>query len=280
VNFAAESHVDRSILGPAAFLETNVVGAFRLLEAARAYRDRRAGREPLRFLQISTDEVYGSLAPDDPGFAEHTPHAPNSPYAASKAAADHFARAYHRTYGIDVVTTHCSNNYGPYQFPEKLVPLMILNAQEGKPLPVYGDGLQVRDWLFVEDHCDALFAVLERGRAGESYNVGGGCEVTNLELVRALCGLLDEQLPQAPHRPHARLIAHVADRPGHDRRYAIDDSKLRRELGWRPSLALREGLARTVRWYLDNPGWVGRIRSGEYRDWLDRNYARRGELGA
>ena len=280
LNFAAESHVDRSILGPAAFLETNVVGTFRLLEAARAYRDKLAANETFRFLQVSTDEVYGTLEPGDPGFTERTPHAPNSPYAASKAAADHFARAYHRTYGLEVLTTNCSNNYGPYQFPEKLIPVVILSALQGKPLPVYGDGLQVRDWLFVEDHCEAILAVLERGRPGETYNVGGGSEVTNLELVRAICALLDECVPDSPYRPHARLIAHVADRPGHDRRYAIDDTKLRTELGWRPRLDLRAGLARTVRWYLENGEWIERIRSGEYREWMARNYARRGEHGA
>jgi dTDP-glucose 4,6-dehydratase len=280
LNFAAESHVDRSILGPEAFLDTNVVGTFRLLEAARAYRDLLGPDEPFRFLQVSTDEVYGTLAPGDPGFTERTPHAPNSPYAASKAAADHFARAYHRTYGLPVLTTNCSNNYGPYQFPEKLIPVVILNALAGQPLPIYGDGLQVRDWLFVEDHCDAILAVLERGRPGETYNVGGGAEVPNLELVRSICALLDELVPDSPHRPHARLIAHVADRPGHDRRYAIDDAKLRGELGWRPRVDLRAGLALTVRWYLENGDWVDRIRSGEYREWMLRNYARRGECGA
>jgi dTDP-glucose 4,6-dehydratase len=280
VNFAAESHVDRSILGPAAFLETNVVGTFRLLEAARAHHARCAEPAAFRFLQVSTDEVYGTLGPADAGFTERTPHAPNSPYAASKAAADHFARAYYRTYGLPVLTTNCSNNYGPYQFPEKLIPVVILNALQGQPLPVYGDGLQVRDWLFVEDHCDAILAVLERGQPGETYNVGGGAEVTNLELVRSICGLLDELLPDAPHRPHAQLIRHVADRPGHDRRYAIDDRKLRAELGWRPRLDLREGLRRTVGWYLENEAWIAQIRSGEYRDWMARNYAQRGERSA
>jgi len=276
VNFAAESHVDRSILGPAEFLETNVVGTFKLLEAARAHCARHA--DPcFRFLQVSTDEVYGTLEPGDPGFTERTPYTPNSPYAASKAAADHFVRAYHRTYGLPVLTTNCSNNYGPYQFPEKLIPVMIQNALGGEPLPVYGDGLQVRDWLFVEDHCDAILAVLERGRPGETYNVGGGSEITNLELVRSICALVDELVPDSPHRPHARLIRHVADRPGHDRRYAIDDAKLRRELGWRPRLGLAEGLRRTVRWYLGHQAWIEQIRSGEYREWMTRNYARRGE---
>jgi dTDP-glucose 4,6-dehydratase len=276
VNFAAESHVDRSILGPAAFVETNVVGTFRMLEAARAYWSKLEERGRFRFLQVSTDEVYGTLAPDDPAFSERTPHAPNSPYAASKAAADQFTRAYHRTYGLPVLTTNCSNNYGPYQFPEKLIPVVILNALEGKPLPVYGDGLQVRDWLFVEDHCDAILAVLERGRPGETYNVGGGNEVTNLELVRAICALLDELVPGSPHRPHAKLITHVADRPGHDRRYAIDHTKLRTELGWSPRSDLAAGLARTVRWYLENGAWIDQVRSGEYRDWMARNYAQRG----
>jgi dTDP-glucose 4,6-dehydratase len=278
VNFAAESHVDRSILGPEAFVDTNVVGTFRLLEAARAYRGAPDGE--FRFLQISTDEVYGSLAPDDPGFSERTPYAPNSPYASSKAAADHFVRAYHHTYGFPVLTTHCSNNYGPYQFPEKLIPVVILGALGGQPLPVYGDGLQVRDWLYVEDHCEAILRVLERGRPGQTYNVGGGNQITNLELVRRLCALLDEQVPDSPHRPHARLIRHVADRPGHDRRYAIDDAKIRTELGWQPGVGLADGLARTVRWYLEHGEWIAEVRSGEYRSWMDRNYAQRGERTA
>lgn len=279
VNFAAESHVDRSILGPAAFVETNVVGAFHLLEAARAHWGTLAGEERarFRFLQVSTDEVYGTLGPGDPAFTETTPHAPNSPYAASKAAADHFTRAYHHTYGLPTLTTNCSNNYGPYQFPEKLIPVIILNALQGQPLPVYGDGLQVRDWLFVEDHCDAILTVLERGRPGETYNIGGGNQLTNLELVRTVCALLDRHLPQSPHRPHARLITHVTDRPGHDRRYAIDDGKLRAELGWRPRLDFAAGIDRTVRWYLERGDWIAQVRSGEYREWMQRNYGQRGE---
>ncbi len=279
VNFAAESHVDRSILGPAAFVETNVVGTCTLLEAARGYwAALPAGeRERFRFLQISTDEVYGTLGPDDPAFTERTPHAPNSPYAASKAAADHFVRAYHHTYGLPVLTTNCSNSYGPYQFPEKLIPVVILNALQGQPLPVYGDGMQVRDWLYVEDHCDAIATVLAGGRPGETYNIGGGNQLTNLELVRRICAILDEQAPASTHRPHARLITHVADRPGHDRRYAIDDTKLRRELGWRPRWDFPTGIADTVRWYLERGDWIAQVRSGEYRDWMRRNYGQRGE---
>jgi dTDP-glucose 4,6-dehydratase len=282
VHFAAESHVDRSIAGPAEFIQTNVVGTFSLLEEARDYWNTLAGpeRERFRFLHVSTDEVYGSLGPADAAFTEQSTYAPNSPYAASKASSDHLVRAYHHTYGLPVLTTNCSNNYGPYQFPEKLIPVVILNALQGQPLPVYGDGLQVRDWLFVEDHCDAILAVLDRGRPGETYNVGGGSEVTNLELVRSICALLDELVPDSKHRPHARLISHVADRPGHDRRYAIDDTKLRGELGWRPRLDLAAGLRRTVRWYLDNDAWIAQIRSGEYREWMARNYAHRGERSA
>ncbi|MBX6313306.1 MAG: dTDP-glucose 4,6-dehydratase [Isosphaeraceae bacterium] len=266
VNFAAETHVDRSIDGPRAFVLTNVLGTFELLEAARAYwssldADR---RERFRFLHVSTDEVYGSLGPTGK-FTEETPYAPNSPYSASKAAADHFVRAFHHTYGLPTLTTNCSNNYGPYQFPEKLIPLMILNALEGKPLPVYGDGQNVRDWLYVEDHCRALRLVLDRGRPGETYNIGGDCERTNLQVVKAICGAVDTLRPGLPHAPCASLIRFVQDRPGHDRRYAIDTTKIRRELGWRPREDFESGLARTVRWYLDHPGWVERVTSGKYR---------------
>jgi len=245
VHFAAESHVDRSIAGPAAFIETNVVGTFSLLEEARAFS------KDIRFLHVSTDEVYGSLGPHDPAFSETTPYAPNSPYSASKAAADHLVRAYHHTYGMATLTTNCSNNFGPYQFPEKLIPLTIRNALAGKPLPVYGDGRNVRDWLYVLDHCEALRLVLERGRAGETYNIGGGAEEANIDLVRKLCSLLDEASPRKAGK-YAELITFVKDRPGHDRRYAIDSSKIARELGWRPRESFESGLAKTVRWYTQN----------------------------
>jgi len=266
VHFAAESHVDRSIDGPAAFVETNVVGTFRLLEAAREYWASLPAeqRREFRFLHVSTDEVYGSLGPKGK-FTETTPYSPNSPYSASKAAADHFARAYHRTYGLPVLITNCSNNYGPYQFPEKLIPLMILNAVEGKPLPVYGDGRQVRDWLYVEDHCRALRRVLEAGRPGEVYNIGGDCERTNLEVVQTICETVDRLRPDLPHRPCKSLIRFVPDRPGHDRRYAIDTRKIRRQLGWRPLESFTSGLERTVRWYLENGEWVERVCTGKYR---------------
>jgi len=266
VNFAAESHVDRSIDGPAEFVQTNVVGTFRLLEAARQYWSGlpEAEAAAFRFLHVSTDEVYGSLGPAGK-FTESTQYAPNSPYSASKASSDHFVRAYHHTYGLPVLITNCSNNYGPYQFPEKLIPLMILNALEGKPLPVYGDGRQVRDWLFVEDHCRAIRAVLERGTPGEVYNIGGDCERTNLEVVRTICALVDALRPGLPHAPCSSLITFVADRPGHDRRYAIDAGKIRGQLGWKPLETFESGLRRTVQWYLDHPDWVQRITSGKYR---------------
>ena len=266
INLAAESHVDRSIDSPSAFVETNVVGTFELLEATRSFWAGLADphRSEFRFLHVSTDEVYGSLGPTG-RFTETTPYSPNSPYSASKAASDHFARAYHHTFGLPVITTNCSNNYGPYQFPEKLIPLMILNAMEGKPLPVYGDGQQTRDWLFVEDHCRALLAALEHGQPGEVYNIGGDCERTNLELVHSLCELVDELRPNLPHRPCSSLVKFVADRPGHDRRYAIDATKAHRELGWLPRQNLTDGLRATVRWYLDNPEWVERVTSGNYR---------------
>jgi dTDP-glucose 4,6-dehydratase len=266
VNFAAESHVDRSIDGPRAFVQTNVVGTFELLDAARAYWNDlgAAERAAFRFLHVSTDEVYGSLGPTG-RFTETTPYAPNSPYSASKAASDHYVRAFHHTYGLPVLTTNCSNNYGPYQFPEKLIPLMILNAVEGKPLPVYGDGSNIRDWLYVEDHCRAIRRVLEAGRPGEVYNIGGNCERTNRQVVETICATVDALRPDLPHRPCKSLITLVKDRPGHDRRYAMDTSKIERELGWRPQVTFETGLRQTVQWYLDNPKWVQGVTSGSYR---------------
>jgi dTDP-glucose 4,6-dehydratase len=276
VHFAAESHVDRSIHGPDDFVQTNVVGSFALLEEARAYWDALEGeaRDAFRFLHISTDEVYGSLGPGGPAFSETTPYAPNSPYAASKAASDHLVRAYRHTYGLPTLTTNCSNNYGPYQFPEKLIPLMIANALAGKPLPVYGDGQNVRDWLYVGDHCAAVRVVLERGRIGECYNIGGGAEMKNIDLVKMLCAQLDELRPRGKGS-YAELIAFVRDRPGHDRRYAMNATKLRRELGWRPAETFASGLRKTVAWYLDNEAWVAAVQSGEYRNWIEKNYAAR-----
>jgi dTDP-glucose 4,6-dehydratase len=276
VHFAAESHVDRSIHGPAEFIRTNVEGTFTLLEAARAHWSALAAadREAFRFLHVSTDEVYGSLGKDDPAFRESDAYEPNSPYSASKAASDHLVRAWHHTYGLPVLTTNCSNNYGPFHFPEKLIPLMIVNALAGKPLPVYGDGQQVRDWLYVHDHCSAIREVLARGRLGETYNVGGWNEKPNLEIVHAVCALLDELSPHA-EGPYARLIRHVTDRPGHDRRYAIDASKIERELGWRPAETFESGLRKTVRWYLDHADWVERVQTGAYREWLTANYGQR-----
>lgn len=266
VNFAAESHVDRSIEGPAQFVQTNVVGTFNLLDCAREHWARRGGtaRDDFRFLHVSTDEVYGSLGSTG-RFTETTPYAPNSPYSASKAASDHLVRAWFHTYGLPVLTTNCSNNYGPYQFPEKLIPLMILKAQRGEPLPIYGDGGNVRDWLYVTDHCRAIWRVLEAGTPGEVYNVGGNSERANLEVVDTLCALLDERLPDSPHRPHAQLKRFVTDRPGHDRRYAIDASKLERELGWAPLETFESGLRRTVDWYLEHADWVARVTDGSYR---------------
>ena len=274
VNFAAESHVDRSIHGPAAFIETNVVGTFGLLEAVRHYwtglpADQKLG---FRFLHVSTDEVYGSLSASDPAFTEENKFEPNSPYSASKAASDHLVRAYHHTYGLPVVTTNCSNNYGPFHFPEKLIPLMIVNALAGKPLPVYGDGQQIRDWLYVGDHCSAIRRVLEAGRLGETYNVGGWNEKPNLEIVRTVCALLDEKRPRVDGKSYAELIAYVTDRPGHDRRYAIDARKIERELGWKPAETFDTGIRKTVEWYLANADWVTRVQSGAYRDWLSMNY--------
>ena len=266
INFAAESHVDRSIDGPAPFIETNISGTFALLEAARNYWGTLTGEKKsgFRFLHVSTDEVFGSLG-ETGYFTEETPYAPNSPYAASKASSDHLVRSYHRTYGLPVLTTNCSNNYGPYQFPEKLVPLMIHNALAGKPLPVYGDGKQIRDWLYVEDHCRAILTVLEKGKLGEVYNIGGNNEKTNLEMVHTLCSLLDEMVPNAKHAPHGSLVKFVDDRPGHDRRYAIDCSKIKRELGWTPRETFDTGLRKTIQWYLDNQNWVERVMSGAYR---------------
>src|SRR5687767_7746618 len=276
VHFAAESHVDRSIHGPADFVETNVNGTFALLEEARAYWAAlpRPEQERFRFLHVSTDEVYGSLGSSDPAFSETTPYSPNSPYAASKAASDHLVRAYYHTYGLPTLTTNCSNNYGPYQFPEKLIPLMIVNAVNGKPLPVYGDGRNIRDWLYVTDHCEAVRAVLARGRAGETYNIGGNAERTNLEVVNALCAILDELRPGG-RAPHSSLITHVPDRPGHDRRYAMDARKIERELGWRPRERFETGLRKTVEWYLAHLDWVDGVVSGAYRNWIDLNYGKR-----
>jgi dTDP-glucose 4,6-dehydratase len=277
VHFAAESHVDRSILGPGDFITTNVNGTFSLLEESRGYWDSLppAERARFRFLHVSTDEVYGSLNPEDPPFSETTRYAPNSPYAASKAASDHIVRAYHHTYGFPALITNCSNNYGPYQFPEKLIPLMILNATQGKPLPVYGQGTNVREWLYVTDHCSAVRAVLARGCVGETYNIGSGMERTNIDIVRTLCDILDAVLPQSAFRPHASLITYVKDRPGHDLRYAIDAIKVRRELDWSPAEALDTGLRKTVDWYLNHSEWVRSITTGDYRNWIERNYAQR-----
>ena len=277
VHFAAESHVDRSIVGPAEFIDTNIVGTWTLLEEARAYWGTlpAAERDAFRFLHVSTDEVYGSLGPTDPAFTESTPYAPNSPYAASKAASDHLVRAYHHTYGLPVLTGNCSNNYGPYQFPEKLIPLMIRNALAGEPLPVYGDGLQVRDWLYVLDHCEALRRILERGKVGQTYNIGGAAERKNIDVVRTICAILDRERPK-PSGSYAAQISFVKDRPGHDRRYAIDGSKLRAELGWAPAQTFESGLASTARWYLGHSEWVEEVTSGAYRTWVETNYARRG----
>ena len=277
VNFAAESHVDRSIHDPQGFISTNVNGTFHLLQAARGYWDTLTAdaKKNFRFLHVSTDEVYGSLGPQDPPFTESTPYAPNSPYAASKAASDHFVRAYHHTYGLPTVIVNCSNNYGPRQFPEKLIPLMIINAVNGKPLPVYGDGQNIRDWLHVSDHCAALRAVLQSGRVGQSYNVGGNSEKTNLEIVRCICAVLDELHPDSPVTPHAGLVAFVEDRPGHDRRYAIDAAKIRAELGWEPAWSFERGIRETVRWYLDHQDWVTEVVAGEYRKWTEKHYKSR-----
>jgi dTDP-glucose 4,6-dehydratase len=278
INFAAESHVDRSIHGPEDFIQTNIVGTFNLLEEVRGYWNGlgEAERSTFRFLHVSTDEVYGSLDKEAPAFTENTPFAPNSPYSASKAASDHLVRAYHHTYGLPVLTTNCSNNYGPYQFPEKLIPLMILNATRGKALPIYGDGKNVRDWLYVSDHCSAIRVVLKQGRVGETYNIGGWNEMPNIDIVHRVCSLLDEWQP-SPDGPATRLITYVKDRPGHDRRYAIDATKIHRELGWKPAETFATGIRKTVKWYLDNMGWVEHVASGEYRKWLETNYTERKE---
>ena len=278
VHFAAESHVDRSILGPEEFVRTNIHGTFSMLEEAKAYCNALPAAEKphFRFLHVSTDEVYGSLGVDDPAFCETTPYAPNSPYAASKAASDHLVRAYFHTYGLPTLTTNCSNNYGPFQFPEKLIPLMIHNALHGKALPVYGDGKNVRDWLYVGDHCSAIRCVLHNGRPGETYNIGGRSERCNIDVVNAICSVLDELRPGSPHKPHAGLITYVTDRPGHDRRYAIDSSRIHRELGWQPQVTFEAGIRDTIAWYLDHQDWVAGVTSGSYRDWIETQYAKRG----
>ncbi len=275
VNFAAESHVDRSIHGPAEFVHTNIVGTFNLLECAREYWSglNDDQKKNFRFHHVSTDEVYGSLSPTDPAFTEIHPYEPNSPYSASKAASDHLVRAWFHTYGLPVVTTNCSNNYGPYHFPEKLIPLVILNAINLKPLPIYGDGQQVRDWLYVGDHCSAIRTVLAKGRLGETYNIGGWNEKANIDVVKTICQILDELKPRADGQSYATQITFVKDRPGHDRRYAIDARKIERELGWRPAESFATGIQKTVQWYLDNPVWVEGVVSGAYRDWLDKQYS-------
>ncbi len=278
VHFAAETHVDRSILFPEHFLRTNTVGTFTLLEAARQYwiQDKALPLTDVRFHHISTDEVFGTLSATDPAWTEDTPYAPSSPYSASKAASDHYVRAYGHTYQMPYSITHCTNNYGPYQFPEKLIPLMILNAVDGQPLPIYGDGAQIRDWLYVEDHCEAIWLVLRNGQPGQTYNIGAGSQPTNLEVVRHLCGALDELLPDSPSVPHSSLVRFVPDRPGHDRRYALDISKIKTQLGWQPKQSLGSGLHKTIQWYLDHPDWVAAIRQQQdYQQWLERNYDKR-----
>lgn len=279
INFAAESHVDRSIDGPGDFIQTNVVGTFNLLEAARGYWSSMSPHEQagFRFLHVSTDEVYGTLRADDPPFKETNPYEPNSPYSASKAASDHLVRAWHHTYGLPVLTTNCSNNYGPYHFPEKLIPLVILNAIAGKPLPIYGDGQQVRDWLYVKDHCSAIRTVLASGRTGETYNVGGWNEKPNLDVVKTICAILDELKPRVDGQSYATQITFVQDRPGHDRRYAIDARKLERELGWKPMETFETGIRKTVAWYLNNPEWTSNVQSGAYLQWVEKNYADRAQ---
>lgn len=272
INFAAESHVDRSIHGPEDFIQTNILGTFRLLEAVRGYWDEldAIGKQNFRFLHVSTDEVYGSLSRDEAAFTEEHRYQPNSPYSASKASSDHLVRAYHHTYGLPVLTTNCSNNYGPYQFPEKLIPLMIVNALAGKPLPVYGDGQQIRDWLYVIDHCDAICRVLEAGKVGEVYNIGGWNEKPNIEIIRTICDLLQESCPGVSFQ---RLITYVKDRPGHDRRYAIDASKIERELNWKPAETFDSGIRKTIQWYLQHQTWTADVQTGAYRDWIEKNYA-------
>ena len=280
VHFAAETHVDRSILGPEQFIQTNIYGTFTLLEAVRQYwlAENAFPLEEIRFHHVSTDEVFGSLGPGDPPFSETTPYAPSSPYAASKAASDHLVRAYAHTYRLPVTITNCSNNYGPHQFPEKLIPLMILNALDGRPLPIYGDGQQIRDWLYVEDHCEAIWTVICKGKPSETYNIGGDNQPANLTVITTLCDILDECLPRSPHIPHVSLMQSVPDRPGHDRRYAMDITKIRRELGWQPRQSLASGLLKTVEWYINHPEWVEVIqKQSDYKGWLQRNYDRRGE---
>ncbi len=282
VNFAAESHVDRSILGPAEFVRTNIHGTFNLLEAARAYwfGQTTFARDRVRFHHVSTDEVFGSLKPGDPPFSETTAYMPNSPYSASKASSDHLVRSYYHTYGLPVTISNCTNNYGPYQFPEKLIPLIILNAAEGKPLPIYGDGQQIRDWLYVEDHCEAVYRILKNGRPGETYAVGGNNQPPNLEIVENICAIMDEMQTESAYKPHQSLIKFVADRPGHDRRYAMNINKIQTELGWQPRETLYTGLRRTVAWYLSHPEWVGQIhKQQDYQSWLKQNYDKRGTAG-
>ena len=277
VNFAAESHVDRSIHSPEAFLKTNVMGTFHLLEAVRHYWEELPANDKaaFRFLHVSTDEVYGSLELDDPAFTEKNQYAPNSPYSASKASSDHLVRAYHHTYGLPTLTTNCSNNYGPYQFPEKLIPLLIMNALAGKDLPIYGDGQNIRDWLYVGDHCSAIRTVLSKGRVGGVYNIGGNYEKTNVEIVNTVCTILDEMAPASPHKPHNSLITFVKDRPGHDRRYAIDPTKMKSELHWQPAETFESGIRKTVDWYLNNQAWVENVISGSYQNWVEENYGAR-----
>jgi dTDP-glucose 4,6-dehydratase len=274
IHFAAESHVDRSIVGPGEFIQTNINGTFSLLEESRRYWEHLPGveRAAFRFLNVSTDEVYGSLSPEAPAFTESTRYAPNSPYSASKAAADHLVRAYHHTYGLPTLLTNCSNNYGPFQFPEKLIPLMILNALEWKQLPVYGDGMNVRDWLFVRDHCEAIIRVLKSGQPGETYNIGGNSEKSNLEVVQTVCAIIDQLRPAPDHARRESLITFVKDRPGHDRRYAINSKKMLTQLGWKARESFETGIRKTVEWYLDNPSWIAEVRSGEYRQWIDSHY--------
>jgi dTDP-glucose 4,6-dehydratase len=278
VHLAAETHVDRSILGPAQFIQTNIVGTFTLLEASRQYwLEEQGGGESVRFHHVSTDEVYGTLAPAEPAWTEDIPYAPNSPYSASKAASDHLVRSYFHTYGLPVSISNCSNNYGPRQFPEKLIPLIIANATQGKALPIYGDGQQIRDWLYVEDHCEAIWQIIRQGDVGGTYNVGGGNQPPNLEIVNMICHILDEQINDSPHKPHQSLIHFVADRPGHDRRYAIDISKIGSELGWEPRQWLGSGLERTIAWYLENSDWIAAVQQeSDYDQWIEQNYAERG----
>jgi dTDP-glucose 4,6-dehydratase len=279
VHFAAETHVDRSILGPEQFIQTNILGTFRLLEAVRSYwlAEQAFPLDSVRFHHVSTDEVFGSLLPDDPPFSEATPYSPNSPYSASKAASDHLVRAYQHTYHLPTSISNCSNNYGPFQFPEKLIPLMILNALDGKPLPIYGDGMQIRDWLYVEDHCEAIWQIIQEAAPGETYCIGGNNQPANMTVVETICDILDELQPNSPNTPHAALIQHVVDRPGHDRRYAMDITRIERNLGWRPRQTLTTGLLHTVKWYLEHPDWIDAIRKQQdYKGWLARNYQERG----